>query len=91
MSQIVSMKVIICLLSIQMNASIVEYVNRMSSRCNHSDTSPKFTQRLYDINKKWSEEWSVITEQKDPLPNADAMNPSKGYAESKENLLDEYD
>ena len=56
-----------------------------------SDTSPKFTQRLYDINDKWSREWPVITEKKDALPGADELNPAKGYSENKENLLDEYD
>ena len=55
------------------------------------DTSPKFTQRLYDINDKWSQVWPVITEQKDPLPDADKLNPVMGYAEDKAKLLDEYD
>jgi len=55
------------------------------------DTHPDFTQRLFDINKKWSQEWEVIVEKKDPLPNADDLNPAKGYDESKENLLDNYD
>lgn len=55
------------------------------------DTSPKFTQRLFDINKKWSAEWEVITEQKDSLPDADAMNPVKGYTGDKTKLLDDYD
>ena len=55
------------------------------------DTHPDFTQRLFDINKKWSQEWEVIVEKKDPLPNADDLNPAKGYNESKENLLDNYD
>lgn len=55
------------------------------------DTDHKFTQRLYDINKKWSNVWDVITEQKDPLPDADSLNPAKGYTEDKTNLLDDYD
>ena len=55
------------------------------------DTSPKFTQRLFDINEKWSNEWEVITEKKDPLPDADSLNPVKGYTEDKTNLLDDYD
>ena len=55
------------------------------------DTSPLFTQRLFDINKKWSEEWEVITEKKDPLPGADELNPEKGYGEDKTHLLDDYD
>ena len=55
------------------------------------DTSPKFTMRLHDINKKWSEQWPVITEKKDPLPDADKLNPAMGYAEDKTHLLDDYD
>ena len=55
------------------------------------DTSPKFTQRLFDINQKWSNEWEVITEKKDALPGADSFNPAKGYTEDKTNLLDDYD
>ena len=55
------------------------------------DTSPLFTQRLFDINKKWADEWEVITEKKDSLPDADAMNPAKGYTGDKTKLLDDYD
>jgi len=56
-----------------------------------ADTDPLFTQRLYDINAKWSEQWEVIVDQKEPLPGADDVNPSKGYTEDKTNLLDQYD
>ena len=56
-----------------------------------ADTDPLFTQRLYDINAKWSEQWEVIVDQKEPLPGADDVNPSKGYTEDKTNLLDKYD
>ena len=55
------------------------------------DTSPLFTQRLFDINEKWAQEWEVITEKKDPLPDADSLNPEKGYSEDKTYLLDDYD
>ena len=55
------------------------------------DTHEKFTIRLYDINKKWSEQWPVITEKKDALPGADELNPAKGYTEDKTKLLDDYD
>ena len=47
--------------------------------------------RLYDINAKWSEQWEVIVDQKEPLPGADDVNPSKGYTEDKTKLLDAYD
>lgn len=56
-----------------------------------SDTDEEFTQRLYDINKKHSEQWPVIIECKPPLPGADSLNPEKGYTEDKTNLLDAYD
>lgn len=56
-----------------------------------SDIDPKFTQRLLDFNTKWSQEWEVITEQKDPLPDADDFNPVYGYDEDKTDLLDDYE
>jgi ferredoxin len=56
-----------------------------------ADTDPLFTQRLYDINAKWSEQWEVIIDQKDPLDGADDHNPVKGYTEDKTHLLDKYD
>ena len=55
------------------------------------DTDSKFTQRLFDINKKWSNVWDVIVDQKDPLPDADLLNPAKGYNKDKTDLLDDYD
>ena len=43
-----------------------------------------------EFNRKYSEIWPVITEQKDPLPDADNWNPEKGYdGGSKLDLLDE--
>ena len=56
-----------------------------------ADTDPLFTQRLYDINAKWSEQWEVIVYQKEPLDGADERNPAKGYTEDKTHLLDQYD
>jgi len=56
-----------------------------------ADTDPLFTQRLYDINAKWSEKWEVIVDQKEPLNGADEINPAKGYTEDKTHLLDQYD
>jgi ferredoxin len=56
-----------------------------------ADTDPLFTQRLYDINAKWSEQWEVIVDQKEPLDGADERNPAKGYTEDKTHLLDQYD
>jgi len=50
-----------------------------------------FTQRLYDINEKWSQQWPVITEREDPLPDADSLNPAMGYTGDKTKLLDDYD
>ena len=55
------------------------------------DTSPLFTQRMYDINEKWSQQWPVITEREDPLPDADSLNPAMGYTGDKTKLLDDYD
>ena len=54
------------------------------------DTHPDFNDELLEFNRKWSQEWEVITEQKDPLPNADEMNPAKGYTGDKKKLLDDY-
>ena len=56
-----------------------------------ADNSPKYTQRLYDINAKWSEKWPVIVEQIDAPPDADKWNPKKGYTGDKTELLDKYD
>ena len=55
------------------------------------DTSPLFTQRLFDMNTKYGEMWPVIVEKKDPLPGADDVNPLKGYTEDKTHLLNDYD
>jgi ferredoxin len=54
-----------------------------------ADTDPLFTQQLYDINAKWANQWEVIVDQKDPLPDADSLNPVKGYKEDKTPLLNE--
>ena len=56
-----------------------------------ADTDPLFTQRLYDINEKWSNPWEVIVDKKEPLPGADDLNPKEGYTENKTHLLDGYD
>ena len=48
-----------------------------------ADTDPLYTQRLYDINAKWSGQWEVIVDQKEPLPGADDINPAKGYTDDK--------
>ena len=56
-----------------------------------ADNNPKFTQRLLDINDKMSQIWPVITEQIEPMPDADKFNPQKGYKEDKTHLLDKYD
>lgn len=56
-----------------------------------ADTDPLFTQRLYDINEKWSNQWEVIVDKKEPLPGADDLNPKEGYTENKTHLLDGYD
>tara|TARA_B110000495_G_scaffold174342_1_gene164376 strand:+ start:696 stop:1034 length:339 start_codon:yes stop_codon:yes gene_type:complete len=56
-----------------------------------ADHHPKFTQRLLDINTKWSKVWPVIVEQIDPPADADDWNPKKGYDKDKTELLDEYD
>lgn len=52
-----------------------------------ADTDKKYTQELYDFNEKWSNVWPVIVKQKEPLPNADDMNPAKGYTTDKTPLL----
>jgi ferredoxin len=54
------------------------------------DTDPRFTQRLLEFNSKWSGVWENISTQKSPLPDADAMNPEKGYTGDKTKLLDDY-
>jgi ferredoxin len=56
-----------------------------------ADNNPKFTQRLLDINTKWSKVWPVIVEQIDPPEDADKWNPKKGYDKDKTELLDKYD
>jgi len=56
-----------------------------------ADTDPLYTQRLYDINAKWSGQWEVIVDQKEPLPGADDINPAKGYTDDKTKLLAAYD
>jgi|TARA_B110000495_G_scaffold150152_1_gene133069 ferredoxin len=56
-----------------------------------ADNNPKFTQRLLDINTKWSEKWPVIVEQIDAPADADKWNPNKGYDKDKTPLLDKYD
>jgi hypothetical protein len=38
-----------------------------------------------------SQIWPVIVEQIEPMPDADAWNPQKGYKEDKTHLLDKYD
>ena len=53
------------------------------------DTEPNM-EKWVDFNQKYSEIWPVITAQKDPMENADDMNPAKGYdGGSKLHLLDE--
>ncbi len=32
-----------------------------------------------EVNRKYSEIWPVITEQIDPMPDADKFNPKEGY------------
>jgi len=54
------------------------------------DTDSKFTQELLEVNRKYSLIWPVITEQKDPLPGADDINPAKGYQGDKKELLKQY-
>ena len=56
-----------------------------------ADTDAKFTQRLLDINTKWSEQWPNISEQIDALPDADKWNPQLEYNKDKTELLDTYD
>ena len=56
-----------------------------------ADTDSLFTQRLYDINEKWSNQWEVIVDKKEPLPGADDLNPKEGYTGNKTHLLDGYD
>jgi len=43
-----------------------------------------------EFNQKYSEIWPVISEQRDPLPDADNFNPAKGYdGGSKIDMLSE--
>ncbi|MDA9302551.1 ferredoxin family protein [bacterium] len=43
-----------------------------------------------EFNQKYSEIWPVISEQRDPLPDADNFNPTKGYdGGSKIDMLSE--
>lgn len=36
-----------------------------------------------DINRKYSEIWPNVTQKLEPMLDADALNPAKGYAEDK--------
>jgi ferredoxin len=36
-----------------------------------------------NINTKYSEVWPNITKKLDPMPDADALNPAKGYSQDK--------
>jgi ferredoxin len=42
------------------------------------DTDPD-VEFWIEHNREWSQKWPVIFKQKDPLPDADAWNPQKGY------------
>ena len=51
------------------------------------DTAPG-TEYWVEFNQKWADQWPVIYQQKDPLPDADKYNPVMGYnGESKGNLF----
>lgn len=52
------------------------------------DTEPG-TEFWVDFNREWSYKWAdnVITEQKDPMPDADEWNPVKGYTGDKGSLF----
>ena len=43
-----------------------------------------------EINRKYSDEgkWPVVTQKKDPLPEADKYDFLKGFSESKKDMLD---
>ena len=56
-----------------------------------ADTDAKFTQRLLDINTKWSERWPNISEQLAAPLDADKWNPQLEYNKDKTELLDKYD
>ena len=47
------------------------------------DTTKSHTQEYIDYwvdaNRKWSEQWPVITQSKEPMPDADRLNPEMGY------------
>jgi len=49
----------------------------------HADITDKFSQEYIDdwvnANRMWSEKWPVITEAREPLPDADKLNPERGY------------
>jgi hypothetical protein len=36
-----------------------------------------------NINTKYSQEWPNITKKIDPMPDADNLNPAKGYTKDK--------
>lgn len=54
------------------------------------DNDPRCDDELLEFNQKWSQQWEVIFEQKEPLPDADSWNPAKGYTGDKKKLLEEY-
>ena len=47
------------------------------------DNTDKFDQEYIDgwvdANRTWSEKWPVTTQAQDSMPNADKLNPSRGY------------
>jgi ferredoxin len=51
-----------------------------------SDDYPNL-QHWLDINTKYSSIWPNITQKLDPLPNADSVNPEKGYTENKTEMF----
>jgi ferredoxin len=51
------------------------------------DTHPE-AEKWLDLNRRFSEVWPNISEQIDPLPDADDYNPVKGYDADKTNLFD---
>jgi len=48
-----------------------------------ADTTKEYNQDYIDfwvnLNREHSEMWPNITQQKEPMPNADDVNPDKGY------------
>ena len=53
-----------------MNASIAAFANRNAIR---PDTEPDMD-KWVEFNRKYSEAWPVITQRKDPLPDAEALD-----------------